>query len=652
MGLGTRRWRGLGTRIGAISVLCILTTASWAAPVAPTGQQTLLDGDVAAEAAPSRHALAEAVSADESEIPQSGLPKGPAADGYRNDLERSWFGGGASLQRRAGAVHDRAVQLGATAVSGPALALIAPSAGSIGLEEAELGVKISPDLPLAHVALASAHWAEGELGAALGAFVKAVQAIPRNLEATVWFASSALLMFIATGVLAALAFIAMTGLSVFPRAAHDLGDLFSKDMPGFARAALLGTVVLLPLALGEGLVGLVLGLFAVGVAYGSSGHRVALALAATMFVLVLFPVSELGGRALSMLFSDPVARSVFSVEQGIEGSEDLALLRSAEEEDPIAAHALAVYARRTGRLDEAYHRYVALLEKQPRNPVVMNNLANLEFQRGSLDEAIRLYERASAVLESPVLWFNLSQAYARSFRMEKFEKALQRAQNLGPKVVANFSAQKDPGLIADLPIPISMLRSRMFEASDGAAFASSLRAPLTPGYAARDWKAASLSFGMIFLAASLFATRFDHAGTCGRCGVRICARCDGTVWNSLTCENCHRLFNHPEATDATLRAMRLGELRTREARIERAVRIASLLVPGVGGILARRPGLAFLALAFFGWSVVAFVWRAGVVPDPLVVGSAGSALFLTTAIASALVYARLVVTGLAIRRNL
>ncbi|MEE3330355.1 MAG: tetratricopeptide repeat protein [Myxococcota bacterium] len=651
---------GLRGRTGLVLALCVFASAAWAAPglsVAPEPGTAFaappqLEALPAVSAAVLSDALARAVAGDETDIRGSGLPEGPAEDGYRNHLERGWFSGGADLTGRAAAVRVGSLHLGAGGAIGPALALIAPAGEPPELKDALLAVRLSPDLPLAHVALASAYWSEGQHTAAFGAFVDAFRAMPRNLEAGLWLVTSAMLMFVAVAALASLIFIAMAGLSVFPRVAHDVGDLVSRDMPGFARAALLGSLIALPLALGEGLFGVGLVLFATGVAYGSSGQRLALGLAATMLVMSLFPLSALSGRLLSMWTADPVAKSVHAVEAGNAGAGDLELLRSVEVEDGLAAQGLAIHARRTGHDDEAYQRYKAILAEQPRNPVVMTNLANLEFQRGAVDEAIRLYERASAVLDSPVLWFNLSQAYAHSFKMDEFEHALERAQMLGEGIVADLSRQKDPSLIADLPIPLTTLRSRMFQAAEGAAFGSWLRAPLAPGYAARDWQSASLGFGILFVLGTLLASRFDHAGTCGRCGVRICARCDGTVWNSLTCENCHRLFNHPETTAPTLRAARLGELRIREARIERAVLVASLVLPGVGGMFAKRPDLAFLALACFSWSVVAFVWRAGAVPDPLVVGAAGSALFMATAVASSLIYAGLVVSGLSIRRNL
>ncbi|MEZ4218870.1 MAG: hypothetical protein R3E88_20540 [Myxococcota bacterium] len=594
--------------------------------------------------------IAQVVHSDPEEIVGSGLPEAPPVDGYRDDLERSWFGGGASMTSRATAARVRKLELGAQAVLGPAHALLAEQGGG-ELGQAMLAAKLAPDLPLAHVALARAHWAEGDRGEAARAFADALLAIPRNLEAALWLASSALWIAVIAFALGALGFVALASASALPRAAHDLGDLFSKHVPAFGRAALLGALLLVPVALGEGVLGLALALFAVGVAYGTSSHRISLAVAATLLVLALFPVAEMAGRVVSMFAADPVADAAYSVAQGIETDDDVALLADAAAGDPLAAHALAVRARRTGHLDEAYRRYRALVEQKPRDPVALTNLANLQFQRGAIDEAIALYTRATAVHDSAVLWFDLSQAYARSFRMEEFETALRRAQELDADVVAELSGQKDPSLIADLPLDEVALAARMFEHARGDAFAAWLRRPLAPAWLGADGRHAALAFAGAFLLALIVGTRFDHAGACRRCGVRICARCDGTVWNNQTCENCHRLFNHPETTEGGLRAARLAALRRREARVERLAQAVALVLPGAGGLLARRPDLAFVAVMLFAWAATAWAWREGALPDPLVVGAAGPAVFLATAVASGLAYVVLVFAALAIRRS-
>jgi tetratricopeptide (TPR) repeat protein len=475
--------------------------------------------------------------------------------------------------------------------------------------------------------------------------------VPRNLEATLWLASSLLVLFSGVLVLGSVAFIALCGVSAFPRAAHDLGDLVSARMPGFARASLLASLVLLPVAFGEGPLGLVFALFAVGVLYGGARHRMALSLAAVLLVLGLFPLAQLAGRALSILSADPVAESALAVRQGIQSANDIALLSAAEAEDLLAARALAAHASQRGELEQARVRYEALADQLPRDPVIATNLANLHLRRGAVDEAVALYQIASMSLESPILWFNLSQAYARSFRMELFETALGHAQQLGDAAVAELSQLGDSGFVSDLPLPIESIRGRMLAASHGGGFAASTRAKLAPGRLGLDWRLPAALLALLLVASLTLSGRFEQAGSCSRCGVRVCARCDGTVWDMTTCDNCHRLFHNPASTDPSLRAARLEHLRRREARVERAAQLGSFAVPGLGGVLAGRPDLGFLAMLSFGWAVASVAMRSGAVPDPLVLGAAGPMILLSTAIFAGSTYGMLVLASVAIRRS-
>ena len=97
---------------------------------------------------------------------------------------------------------------------------------------------------------------------------------------------------------------------------------------------------------------------------------------------------------------------------------------------------------------------------------------------------------------------------------------------------------------------------------------------------------------------------------------------------------------------------RLSELRERETRSGRIAVAASLIVPGVGGMLAKRPDLSFLGLLLFGWAVLLLLWRDGIVVDPLAVGAAGPLVFAVAGGFAVLAYALVVFVSLLIRRSL
>ncbi len=105
-------------------------------------------------------------------------------------------------------------------------------------------------------------------------------------------------------------------------------------------------------------------------------------------------------------------------------------MEEASETEFLAKHILAVRARRQGHIDTALERYADLLRSHPRKAEVLTNYGNLRFLNGDDEQAIELYERSAALIDSPRLMFNLSQANARLFRIEEFEAALRAGQDI------------------------------------------------------------------------------------------------------------------------------------------------------------------------------------------------------------------------------
>jgi tetratricopeptide (TPR) repeat protein len=555
------------------------------------------------------------------------------------------------VSSRAARAKPRALALGVDNLDVAARALLISDGSSNELGNAMLAARLAPDLPLARVALARAYWSEGEYLSAFREAVEGLLAIPRNLEATFWLAGSALTMIVVVLAAASLFFMVVLGVASFARASHDLGDLLSRNTPDFSRAALLGSALLLPLALGEGVMGLALACFALAFVYGGARHRMALVLAATLMIIGLYPLARVAGTVLDAMESDPLASAVLAVVTGEESAADVALLEAAAGDEFMADHALAMRARRGGHLEDARARYEILQEAQPRNPVVLTNYANLRFASGESEAAVDLYERSATIVDSATLMFNLSQAYARLFRIEEFEHTLRLAQSIDADVVANLSRLGNAEFVADLPFPQAAIRSRFLASANGEGYARVARDFFAPGLLGQSWSHTLGSFGLAALLAVVLAGRFEQASRCTRCGRRICTRCDSTVWNSETCDGCHHLFQRPESTDPALRMARLAELRGREERMGRIATALSLLVPGVAGLLARRPDLSFVGILLFVAALTLFVWRDGVVPDPLVVGGAGTFLFILAGSLALFAYCLVVLTGILIRRS-
>jgi tetratricopeptide (TPR) repeat protein len=508
--------------------------------------------------------------------------------------------------------------------------LIGPELSGAGLEHAQAAVMLSPDLPAARMALARETWLEGDspIAAARTAF-DALLAIPRHFEASIWFSATILCICALALIAGGLLTLTIYGVFAFIHAAHDIGDLFPSAMPSFARAALLGAVMLVPLALHQGLFGLALTLFSVGLIYGAVRQRLVLCLAAIAVLAGAFPMARLAGTLLTAYAETPIEAAVFATD-GFALPGELRLLESAAESDPMAAMALAVASRRAGNLAEADAQYQRLLQREPTNYAGVNNAANVKLELGQLDSAIDLYRRSLDMNDSATVLFNLSQVQGQAFKLDDVGPTLAAAQRLDSARVAELTLLQGSDLTrftVDFPLPRHMLWGRILAARSGESFATEFLSVIAPGALGRSAWLSAGAFVSIAILSLVAASRLKRSHWCGRCGRRMCPRCEPELGEEEDCESCNRLFQHPETTDRAMRAARVNALRFREQRLARVRLIVSILLPGTAGALARRPWASFIGALSAAIAILAIFWRNGVTPDPLIAGAAAPMVF-------------------------
>ncbi len=578
-----------------------------------------------------------------------------AATGARISLiEQAWLAPASGFDARVARTRRTSLELGAWSLDAAARSLAAGEAPVSGLERATAAVELAPDLPAAHMRLARALWLEGdEPIAAIRALFGALAAIGRHLEASLWFTGSALFVLATALVAGGLIVAALAGVVALAHAAHDLGHLLPRAMPAFGRWAGLAAVLALPLAIGEGALGLALGLLGVGVVYGGRAQRFALLLAGAGIGIGAYPAMRYASAALAALPEDSVAQAAWAVAQGIPTPVEALRLSALADRDPLAARGLAIHVRRLGDVERADALYQQLLASGADDVSAQNNAADVQLALGHTERAIELY-RIAARGESPVVLFNLAQAYGRAFRVEDLNQTIAHAQRAGAEQVAHLTALQGGGtesFVADLPPAPSLFWSRALRSGAGADLAQEFRDHFAPGRLGRDAPAYAAVASALVLLGGLFGARIHPSRACRRCGDRICRRCGPRGGSGDLCDGCTTLFFTPEKTDRVLRAARVGALRTREDRIGRVHALLSLLVPGAAGLLAERPVLGWLGAIYFSLACGTLLWRGGVVPDPLVAGAAAPVVFLGAAAFAAVGYAITVAASIAARRQ-
>ncbi|MCH7709646.1 MAG: hypothetical protein IH884_14250 [Myxococcales bacterium] len=96
---------------------------------------------------------------------------------------------------------------------------------------------------------------------------------------------------------------------------------------------------------------------------------------------------------------------------------------------------------------------------------------------------------------------------------------------------------------------------------------------------------------------------------------------------------------------------RIEALKEREVRLNKIAVAMSVMVPGMAGVLSRRPVSTLVGALLFAVLAGAVIWSDGAVPDPLIAGAAGSFAFACLATLAGLFYTIVVATSLAARRN-
>lgn len=563
----------------------------------------------------------------------------------------AWDAAPETAHARTAALRRPRLELGLGDLVGPARVIGAQATGDERHVHAALARDLAPGVPALQFDHAIALFRSGDAGAATLAVGEAGLAVASNLLAQLWWVENTAFVLLVCLLSASLAFFVLAVVLVWSHAAHDLGDMLSPQTPVFARHAALAAVVLAPFALGAGVLGLAVALFAVGFWYGARGQRSALVMAAILFVVAVHPIAQLSAMARALVEGDPIVASTLRILADQSTVADLERLEAAAGEDPVAAHALAYRDRRYGLMESSRERLLAIVDTHPSDHVALANLGNLEHRRGNLAGAIDYYERAAEVEYDPTLLFDLSQAYAGAFRMEEYEATLQRAQSVNGEVVSALSNIGDPSLVADLAFPMSQLRERFAGTLMATKADSEVIAFLAPGRLAGAWYVTAGFFAVVALLGLLFADRWDHASLCTRCGHRICNRCEETVWSNEVCEECHHLFHYPEATDPSLRMARLQALSEREALCNKVWLALSIAIPGMAGFAAKRPDLAMMGLLLFSWGAATVVWPTGPFDDPWLLGGTAWLGFGLTGIVAAFAYVGVVVQGLIARKS-
>jgi len=533
-------------------------------------------------------------------------------------LDEVWEKSGAPLPERARQARVASLQLGIWSLDPAARALLHDTSLGSPLERAEAAALLAPELPDAALAAGRERLATGDVGGSISGVRAAFAALGRHPEASLWLRASLADAAAHAAIFGGLLFLAVAGLGA--AAALVTPIALRLGVPGASAAALLGALLLLPAAAGQGALGVAFACAALAVARGDLATRAAVLAAALLALGGLHGVSERRDLALAALANDPVGMAALSAERDFATPLDLARLERALPHDPLARRALALHLRRAGDAAESDRRFRALLAEGEASPEALNNAANSRFAAGSADEALALYERAARENPSPLMLFNLAQAYGRAILLEEQDLALAQAQALDPHAVHALTehiAEVGGGGPVDVAVSAATLLGRGRERV--AASGSALARRFAPGWLGASWLGGCAGLALALVAGVAAAVPVRRLGA------------GDDLYSGIA-----RLLQGREETDPALRMQRLGALRAREARLARLRRAAAWLVPGAAALQAGKGLLGLVAALCAAAAWAALRARGGLVPDPFTAARTGALLFGATALLAAL----------------
>ncbi len=304
--------------------------------------------------------------------------------------------------------------------------------------------------------------------------------------------------------------------------------------------------------------------------------------------------------ALYGMTSDPVVRTTLAAAEGNYDPDRIVRLRQivdSHPDEPVYRFLLAGLYKNGRYFEEAFEQYKKVLALAPTTWQAYVNLGNIYSQMGQYGEAIAHYRQAVEKEPGSVLpWFDMYVAQSESFRLREAEESLGQARRIDPAAVGRLLSHEgregERLEVVDAAVDSATVWKATLEGKRLKHWLDSTSAQGFLRPLAAQWvnplSAASLLmvFGCLGLAVGTRGRR--PARPCLRCGRPFCSRCKSRREGQDYCSQCVHLFVLGDGLAPETKTRKLYEIE-RYGRVRRRLRrLASLVVPGAGHLLAGR----------------------------------------------------------------
>jgi hypothetical protein len=340
-----------------------------------------------------------------------------------------------------------------------------------------------------------------------------------------------------------------------------------------------------------------------------------------VFSLAAWPAVGLLYSVYKVTDDDTIRATVSALKGGYEPEKARYINRvlTSHPDDPTFHFLLASVLKDGGYFVEAFQHYRTVLELEPENHRVYNNIGNIYFATGQYGQAVNWYFRAIDVDDGfTAAYFNIYLAHNEQFHYTEAEQSLEHARGLDAGAVAGYLARAEEA--AANPVDVKIPMSEAWEGVMRRYRNEAVQNPIVGATSATFWNPLTVG-SVLALAAMLvlpFVGRRTRARECHQCGRAFCTRCQGAATSRELCPQCSNLSKWKGDVPPEVRAQKREQIARHDAWTRWSRRVAAAILPGAGHVLAGRSILGSVLLN--AWIVL---WLALLVGPRLLTFSAG-----------------------------
>jgi tetratricopeptide (TPR) repeat protein len=463
---------------------------------------------------------------------------------------------------------------------------------------------ISPNNPHPHLSLAKLYWTKNKLDIIniMGKIFYGIVLYIKNPLNKLMLLSNISSTIIMSLVISYIILTSLIFLKYSKSILHDFIHLLPKKMPKELAIFVILLISLVPIILRKGIITLSIFWMVTLGFYLKKKESIGI-LILSIIILFITPIF-ISGSLSPLLIKNNILGTIIRVNIGelnIKDRDRLIEFVKTNSNDVKALFTLALINRRLGYTEKSMEIYKELLNINPNLYRVYNNIGNILYLTGDIDNSISNYLNALKLSpNSAVSHFNLGMALRDNMLILEAERELKKARELNPILVDQYLKYNIP---IDEKIPIKDLIS-----------SENIKNIIPPNmYSQNISQKAMLSDILLFIILLFYAIliknlrkRFEPSIICIKCGNIICRRCKRIIKDEKLCLQCFNFYREHKLEES-MSDYKFNEI-IRYQKIDSIKNgIISLFIPGGGHILKESPIKGFIILFLFSSLIIEII---------------------------------------------